>query len=76
MQFYGKSEIARIAHSTKNKPDHIRSVLRRKGYMLIKNPHGIAVWVKGENINHFRQFLALCCYINCYLAVSRFINFL
>lgn len=76
MQFYDKSEIARIAHRTENNPDHVRSVLRRNGYRLIRNPHGIAVWIKGENINHFRQFLVLCGYINCYLVMSKFINFL
>jgi hypothetical protein len=76
MQFYDKSEVARIAQRTENNPDHVRSVLRRKGYKLIKNPHGIAVWVKGERINHFRQFAVLCCYINSYLVMSKFIGFL
>ncbi len=75
MQFYDKSEVARIAHRTENNPDHVRFVLRRKGYKLIKNPHGIAVWVKGERINHFRQFVVLCCYINFYLVVYSPLNF-
>lgn len=75
MQFYDRSEVARIAHRTENKPEHVRTVLRRKGYKLIKNPHGIAVWVKGENICHFRQYLVFCCYINCCLVMSKFIGF-
>ncbi len=74
IQFYDRSEVVRIAHRTENNPNHVRSALRRKGYKLIKNPHGIAVWVKGERINHFRQFLALYCYINSYLIISRFID--
>jgi hypothetical protein len=76
MQFYDKSEVARIAHRTENNLDQVRSELRRKGYKLIKNPHGIAVWVKGERINHFRQFLVLCCYISGYMVMTKFINFL
>lgn len=76
LQFYDRSEVVRIAHRTENKPDHVRNVLRRKGYKLIKNPHGIAVWVKGENINHFRQYLVFCCYINCCLAMSKFVGYL
>jgi hypothetical protein len=76
IQFYDKSEVARIAHRTENNPDHVRSVLKRKGYRLIKNPHGIAVWIKGDNINHFRQFLVLCFCTNCYLLGHKFIDFL
>lgn len=75
-QFYDRSEVARIAHRTENNPDHVRTVLRRKGYKLIKNTHGIAVWVKGEHINHFRQYLVFCCYLNGCLVMSRFIDFL
>ncbi len=76
LQFYDRSEVLRIANRTENNPEHVRTVLRRKGYKLIKNPHGIAVWVKGENINHFRQYHMLGYYILCCLVMPRLIDLL
>ena len=71
LQFYDRSEVARIAHMTENKPDHVRSALKRKGYKLVKNPHGIAVWIKGDSINHFRHFL-IFCYAYGFLMISKY----
>ena len=50
MQFYDKSEIGRIANRIGVDRDSVRAVLRRRGYKLTTNPHGIPVWVKKSAI--------------------------
>jgi len=46
LQFYDKSEIRRIASRTEVDPESVRATLRRKGYKLTKNNHGVSVWIK------------------------------
>ena len=46
LQFYDKSEIGRIAIRTEVDRELVRGTLRRKGYKLTKNNHGMPVWVK------------------------------
>ncbi len=50
MQFYDKSEIGRIANRIGVDRDSVRAVLRRRGYKLTTNAHGIPVWVKKSAI--------------------------
>ncbi len=50
MQFYDKSEIGRIANRIGVGRDSVRAVLRRKGYKLTTNVHGIPVWIKKSAI--------------------------
>ena len=50
MQFYDKSEIGRIANRIGVDRDSVRSVLRRKGYKLTTNVHGIPIWIKKSAI--------------------------
>lgn len=50
IQFYDKSEIGRIANRIGVDRDSVRAVLRRRGYKLTTNPHGIPVWVKKSAI--------------------------
>ncbi len=50
MQFYDKSEIGRIANRIGVDRDSVRAVLRRRGYKLTTNAHGISVWVKKSAI--------------------------
>ena len=45
-QFYDKSEIGRIANRTEVDRESVRAALRRKGYKLTKNNHGVTVWIK------------------------------
>ncbi len=45
-QFYDKSEIGRIANRTGVNRESVRAVLRRRGYELTTNAHGIPVWIK------------------------------
>ena len=46
IQFYDRSEIGRIAKRIGVDRDSVRSVLRRRGYKLTANAHGIPVWIK------------------------------
>ncbi|VVB72447.1 Uncharacterised protein [uncultured archaeon] len=47
-QFFDKSEIGRIANRTGVNRESVRATLRRKGYRLTTNGHGIPVWIKKE----------------------------
>ncbi len=46
LQFYDKSEVGRIANRTGVNRESVRAVLRRRGYELTANAHGIPVWIK------------------------------
>ncbi len=46
IQFYDRSEIGRIAKRIGVDRDSVRTVLRRRGYKLTANAHGIPVWIK------------------------------
>lgn len=46
LQFYDKSEVGRIANRTGVNREVVRAVLRRRGYELTANAHGIPVWIK------------------------------
>ncbi len=50
MQFYDKSEIGRIANRIGVDRDSVRAVLRRRGYKLTTNVHGIPIWIKKSAI--------------------------
>lgn len=50
IQFYDKSEIGRIANRIGVERDSVRAVLRRRGYKLTTNAHGIPVWIKKSAI--------------------------
>ena len=52
LQFYDKSEINRIASRTGVNRESVRTALRRRGYKLTMNAHGLLVWAKNAEQNH------------------------
>ncbi len=49
LQFFDRSELARIAKRNGVDREAVRNALRRRGYKLSRNAHNIVVWIKTQN---------------------------
>lgn len=48
-QILDRGELKRVAQACELSPQDTRSELRRLGFILTKNNHGLTIWTRGED---------------------------